>query len=76
MLLVLALSQRYKVTLLQRDSQPLLSYLEINNSFYKQVFNPTWVPASEGTQNKQGLLARTQNCNYSEDKCIFCGGSA
>jgi predicted GH43/DUF377 family glycosyl hydrolase len=61
-LLVLAAGQQYRVNLLQRDSQPLLSYLEVNNSFYKQVFNPTWVPPSEGTQQKQGLLIRTQNC--------------
>lgn len=57
-------SQRYHVILIQRDTQPLLSYLETNNSFYKQVFNPTWVEASPGTNNKEGLLIRTQNCDY------------
>lgn len=69
-------AQRYLVTVIQRDSQPLLSYLVKNNSVYKQVFNPTWIPPSSGTNMRKGLLVRTQNCDYIEDKCIFCGGSA
>lgn len=76
-LLAWAYSQRYDVKVIQRDSEPLLSYLVNNNSVYKQVFNPTWVPPSKNTNNRKGLLARTQNCDYNQDnKCIFCGGSA
>ena len=55
---------KYSVRVVKRDSQPLLSYLETNNSIYKQVFNPTWISASPGTNNRQGLLARTQNCDF------------
>lgn len=71
-----AVAQKYIVTVIQRDSEPLLSYIVKNNSVYKQVFNPTWVPPSPGTNMRKGLLVRTQNCDYVEDKCIFCGGSA
>lgn len=71
-----ATGQKYLVTVIQRDEQPLLSYLVRNNSVYKQVFNPTWIPPSAGTSMRKGLLARTQNCDYVEGKCIFCGGAA
>jgi hypothetical protein len=53
-----------EVRVLQRDPSPLLSYLVVNNSIYKQVFNPTWIQASPGTNNRAGLLARTQDCDY------------
>lgn len=77
MLLHWAYCQSYQVRVTQRDSEPLLSYLLKNNSAYKQVFNPTWIPPSNGTSMRKGLLARTQNCDYNEDnKCVFCGGSA
>jgi predicted GH43/DUF377 family glycosyl hydrolase len=66
----------YSVTLTQRDSQPLLSYLVQNNSKYKQVFNPTWMPASTATANRKGLIIRTQDCDYKPEACVFCGGSA
>jgi len=41
-----------EVRVLQRDPAPLLSYLVVNNSVYKQVFNPTWIQASPGTNNR------------------------
>lgn len=58
------ISLKYEVKVVQRDSEPLLSYLVKNNSVYRQVFNPTWVPPSKGTRMRKGLLARTQNCDY------------
>ena len=79
LILVLALTasaQKYRVTLIQRDSEPILSNLVKNNSKFKQVFNPTWITPSEGTFQRQGLLIRTQDCDYNESKCIFCGGAA
>lgn len=66
----------YSVSLIQRDSSPILSYLVQNNSQYKQVFNPTWMPPSLATNNKKGLIARTQDCEYKAEGCVFCGGSA
>lgn len=64
LLIFSALSLTYDVVLVQRDSAPILSYLVQNNSVYKQVFNPTWMPASPGTNNKKGLIIRTQDCDY------------
>ena len=75
-LFCVVLSQKYFVKVIQKDSEPLISYLVTNNSIYKQVFNPTWIPPSPGTNNRKGLLARSQNCDFDEQKCIFCGGSA
>jgi predicted GH43/DUF377 family glycosyl hydrolase len=66
----------YTVTVAQRDTQPLLSYLVQNNSVYKQVFNPTWMPPSAGTAQRKGLIIRTQDCDYKPEGCVFCGGSA
>lgn len=75
-LILSAFSLTYDVVLLQRDSTPILSYLVQNNSVYKQVFNPTWMPASPATNNRKGLIIRTQDCDYKEEGCVFCGGSA
>jgi len=41
--LIFIASCQYNVEVMQRDTQPILSYLVQNNSYYKQVFNPTWV---------------------------------
>ena len=62
LLAVTAFSQIYTVTVLRRDSEPLLSYFVKKNSVYKQVFNPTWVQPTEGTNFRKGILARTQDC--------------
>jgi hypothetical protein len=62
LLFVTTFSQLYMVSVLQRDPEPLLSYLVKNNSVYKQVFNPTWIQPTEGTNFRKGILARTQDC--------------
>jgi len=65
------------VRIIQRDKAPLLSHFVLNNSQYKQVFNPTWIHPSLGTNHRKGLLVRTQDCDVNVgDKCVFCGGSA
>jgi hypothetical protein len=72
-----ALSLQYTVKVVQRDTEPLISYLVQNNSEPKQVFNPTWIAPSQGTSSRKGLLIRTQNCEYfNNDTCVFCGGAA
>ena len=76
MCLAMATSSKYQVSLSHRDSEPTLSYLVKNNTVYRQVFNPTWVSPSEGTNHRKGLLARTQDCSWEKDKCIYCGGAA
>lgn len=75
-LAVCTYARTYYVEAYIRSKEPLLSYLQLNNSEYKQVFNPTWIEASPGTNNRSGLLIRTQDCDYEENKCNFCGGSA
>lgn len=65
------------VIVLSRDTQPLLSYLVQNNSQYKQVFNPTWIEPTANTNQRKGLLVRTQDCAYNDNNtCVFCGGAA
>lgn len=54
----------YEVKVVQRDAVPLLSYLVQNNSIFKQVYNPTWMPPSAGTNQRKGLIVRTQDCEY------------
>lgn len=76
LLLALSSCSAYDVVVIQRDSDPILSYLVQGNSVYRQVFNPTWVPPSPGTRGRKGLLIRTQDCDFSADKCVFCGGAA
>lgn len=55
-------AQLYTVSVVQRDLNPILSYLVQNNSIYRQVFNPTWIQPTEGTNFRKGILARTQDC--------------
>jgi hypothetical protein len=75
-LISLISSTVYSVQISDRDSLPLLSYFIQNNTIYKQVFNPTWVPTSP-TYPRKGLLIRTQDCQYNIDNtCVFCGGGA
>ncbi|RYH05989.1 hypothetical protein EON65_43415, partial [archaeon] len=65
-----------EVRVVQRDSSPILSYID-GTSTYQQIFNPTWVESSKGTQGKRGILARTQNCDaVVGGTCVFCGGAA
>ncbi|GAV09226.1 hypothetical protein RvY_18800 [Ramazzottius varieornatus] len=66
----------YSVTLLERGSTPLLSFMN-GTSAYRQVANPSWIEASAGTNGKKGLLVRTQDCDFEAGhvNCTWCGGS-
>lgn len=64
-----------QVKVVQRDSKPLLSYID-GTSTYQQIFNPTWVEPSKATGGKRGILARTQNCDSPVGgACTWCGGA-
>ena len=66
----------YSVEVVERGSTPILAYLDKTSQF-QQIFNPTWVEPSSGTNGKKGIIARTQNCvSNVGDVCTFCGGSA
>lgn len=74
--LVVVEAFNYQVTVSQRDTSPILAYID-KTSVYQQIFNPTWIEPTPLTNGKGGLLARTQNCDSPVDaeKCTFCGGS-
>ena len=55
------ISGEYTVKVTERPENPSVAYID-KNSQYQQVFNPTWVEATEKTQGKSGLLIRTQDC--------------
>jgi predicted GH43/DUF377 family glycosyl hydrolase len=70
-----ASSQQYDVKILSRSAKPVLSYID-GTSTFQQIFNPTYIQPSKGTNGKSGLLARTQNCDSPVGSpCTFCGGS-
>jgi hypothetical protein len=62
------------------DGEPVLAYRDINgkrdnmSSAFQQVFNPSWIVASEGVHHA-GLLVRTQNCSAAPGQCVRCSGS-
>ena len=65
----------YSVNVVSRSSDPILSFID-KTSTYQQIFNPTWVEASPGTNGKKGIIARTQNCvSNVGDACTWCGGA-
>jgi len=66
-------AQCYSSAVLAFGDEPLLSYAN-GDTEYQQVFNPSWVEASQGTDGKQGLLVRTQNCSGCQ--CCGCKGQA
>ena len=47
-----------------RYPEPSLSFLNINKSVYKQVFNPTWIGLNNQSTRNGGLLVQTQDCDY------------
>lgn len=69
-------AQTYSVSVVSRSTTPVLSYID-KTSTYQQIFNPTWVEASEATGGKKGIIARTQNCDskVGADSCTWCGGA-
>lgn len=62
----------YTLTVSDNAPKPILS--SQFNSEFLQVFNPSWVQASAGTNQVAGLLIRTQNCSYIQGQCLHCGG--
>jgi predicted GH43/DUF377 family glycosyl hydrolase len=66
---------QYEVRMISHHEAPELSLID-GTSTYSLVFNPTFVEASPGTNNRRGLLIRTQNCPAEVGgTCVFCGGS-
>ena len=61
----------YSATLVHFDVNPVVSYVS-GSSAFAQVFNPSWVVASQGTKGKAGLLIRTQNCSSKVGYCTKC----
>jgi len=72
----LCFAQQYTVWVETPESEPLIAFETGQSSFY-QVFNPSWVESSPGTNYRQGILIRTQNCPAKVGgTCVYCGGSA
>jgi predicted GH43/DUF377 family glycosyl hydrolase len=73
-------SVSYRVSVAVFDGEPVLAYRDINgkrdnmSSAFQQVFNPSWIVASEGVHHA-GLLVRTQNCSAAPGQCVRCSGS-
>eukprot|EP01034_Spumella_vulgaris_P027658 gene27658-34408_t len=70
----------YTVSVVTKSSTPVLSFVG-NTSTYQQIFNPSWIEATAGTNGKSGIIARTQNCDSSPQditsstQCTWCGGA-
>jgi predicted GH43/DUF377 family glycosyl hydrolase len=77
---VVSAAPSYSVSIVTRSSSPVLSFVG-NTSTYQQIFNPTWVQATSGTNGKAGIIARTQDCDSSPQvitsstQCTWCGGA-
>ena len=68
--------QCYAHKVVSFDANPVMSFVDGSSSF-GQVFNPSWIEASEGTGQRAGLLIRTQNCTVqAPGKCLGCSGVA
>lgn len=53
------------------DALPVLSSVD-GTSTYQQIMNPTWVQPSKGTNFKEGILTRSQNCSADVGgECVF-----
>jgi predicted GH43/DUF377 family glycosyl hydrolase len=66
---------QYEVRVIEHHKVPDLSFID-GTSTYSLVFNPTFVESTSGTNNRRGLLIRTQNCPADVGgTCVFCGGS-
>jgi predicted GH43/DUF377 family glycosyl hydrolase len=66
---------QYEVRMVAHHKAPEVSLID-GTSTYSLVFNPTFIEPSPGTNNRRGLLIRTQNCPADVGgTCVFCGGS-
>lgn len=70
--LPVAWCRNYTVSVISTSSTPVLSYLADSSTYY-QVFNPSWITATEN-QKLSGILARAQNCPAQPGKCLYCQG--
>jgi len=62
----------YSVSVVSQPATPVISLLQ-GNSPWPQNFNPSWVEASAGTGQVDGLLIRAQNCStWTPGVCIGC----
>jgi hypothetical protein len=70
--------QCYNATVSEFDEKPVVSFVD-GTSKFAQVFNPSWIQATEGTGGKSGLAIRTQNCTgcgvAGENGCCGCSGT-
>ena len=68
-------SAAYLVSVVQRDDEPIFSFVRGTSGPFQQVFNPSYFPAGAQCASA-GLLIRTQNCSASVGgQCAFCGGA-
>ena len=68
-------SEKFDVKVIKRPKATVVSKID-NTTSYSLVFNPTWIEATANTNNRSGLLIRTQDCPIEPgDPCSFCGGS-
>lgn len=67
-------STTYDAAVVSFGAMPVLSFLD-GNTDYQQTFNPSWVVASAGTNNKSGLLLRSSNCSAQPGTCTKCNSS-
>lgn len=66
----------YLVEVQERPSDTILSFVD-GTSTFQQIFNPSFIEASNGTSNRRGIIARTQDCDTTiGGPCVFCGGDA
>lgn len=74
-LLASVAAKRYDVTASDISTVPVLTSMD-GTSDFQQAFNPTWVQPTANTNNKEGILVRSQNCSSEVGgECVFCGGS-
>ena len=62
----------YSASVVHFDGKPVVSFVD-GSADFAQVFNPSWVVGSPGTNGKAGLLIRTQNCSSQVGgSCTHC----
>ena len=71
----IALGAKFDVAVDRISTTPSLSWVG-GNSLFQQAFNPTWVEPSKGTNYREGIIVRSQNCSSDVGgTCVACGGA-
>ena len=71
----LALGAKYDISVDRISATPSLSWID-GNSKFQQAFNPTWVEPTKGTNYREGIIVRSQNCSSDVGgACVACGGA-